>query len=77
MRTHALLAVLALLFAFQPAFSAEPPASWFEVRQQSRGNWRPEFSATAVNQWIREGFGIKKLAAVPQCCQQAWAGAVA
>ena len=37
-----------------------------EVRRQSRGNWRAEFSAAAVNQWIREGFGTKKVAA-SQC----------
>lgn len=29
-----------------------------EAREQSRNNWRPEFTAAAVNRWIREGFGM-------------------
>lgn len=29
-----------------------------EVRQQSKTNWREEFTAAAVNAWIREGFGV-------------------
>jgi len=29
-----------------------------EVRQQSKTNWRPEFTAAAVNAWIRAGFDV-------------------
>ncbi len=29
-----------------------------EARQQSRANWRPEYSARAVNEYIREGFDV-------------------
>jgi hypothetical protein len=35
-----------------------------EVRQQSRANWRKEFTAPVINNWIREGFGVKKVSAV-------------
>jgi hypothetical protein len=28
-----------------------------QARQQARHNWRPEFTAASVNQWIRQGFG--------------------
>lgn len=30
-----------------------------EVRTQSKTNWRPEFTAEAVNRWVREGFGTR------------------
>jgi hypothetical protein len=26
------------------------------VRKQSKANWRPEFSAAAVNDWVRHEF---------------------
>jgi hypothetical protein len=29
-----------------------------EARKQSKTGWRPEFTAIAVNAWIREGFGV-------------------
>jgi hypothetical protein len=29
-----------------------------EARQQSRNNWRPEFTAVVVNDWVRQGFGV-------------------
>ena len=28
-----------------------------EVRKQPRYNWRPSYTAPAINKWIREGFG--------------------
>jgi len=31
-----------------------------EVRKQSRANWRPEFTAASVNDWIRKGFGMER-----------------
>jgi hypothetical protein len=40
-----------------------------EARKQSRTNWRPEFTAQAVNHYIREGFGM------PEPTQGALAGA--
>jgi hypothetical protein len=30
------------------------------VRKQSKGNWRPELTAPAINDWFRAGFGAKK-----------------
>jgi hypothetical protein len=32
-----------------------------EVRQQSRANWRPEFTAPVINDWFRAGFGMTKI----------------
>ena len=32
-----------------------------EARKQSKRNWRPEFTAGAVNNYIREGFGVEML----------------
>lgn len=32
-----------------------------EVRKQSKGNWRREFTTGAVNEWIREGLGRKRI----------------
>jgi hypothetical protein len=29
-----------------------------EARKQSRATWRPELTASAVNTYIREGFGV-------------------
>ena len=29
-----------------------------EARKQSKANWRPEYTAAAINDWIRTGFGI-------------------
>lgn len=31
-----------------------------EARKQTRLNWRPEYTAAAVNRWIREGFGLEE-----------------
>lgn len=31
-----------------------------EIRSQSKNNWRTDFTAEAVNDWVREGFGAKK-----------------
>ena len=31
-----------------------------EVRQQSKTNWRPAYTAQAVNAYIREGFKAKE-----------------
>ncbi len=31
-----------------------------EVRQQSKYNWRREYTADSVNSWVREGFGVVK-----------------
>ena len=33
-----------------------------EARNQSKDNWRPEYTAEAVNRWIREGFGRVRFA---------------
>jgi hypothetical protein len=30
-----------------------------EARKQSKGNWRPQYTARAVNEWIRAGLGRK------------------
>ena len=30
-----------------------------EARQQSKANWRPAYTAGAVNAWVREGFGVQ------------------
>jgi hypothetical protein len=29
-----------------------------EARKQSRANWRPEFTADAVNTYVRAGYGM-------------------
>ena len=34
-----------------------------EVRQQSKSNWRQEFTAPVINDWIRDGFGVTKFTA--------------
>lgn len=31
-----------------------------EARKQTRTNWRSEYTAAAVNRWIREGFGVEE-----------------
>jgi len=43
---------------YQAALGLEPTLEAFlrEARKQSRRNWRPEFTARAVIQYIREGF---------------------
>ena len=35
-------------------------AFFAEVRRQSKANWRPEFTARAVNDYIRAGFAVKR-----------------
>jgi hypothetical protein len=40
--------------ARSPTFEAFLAAA----REQSRSNWRPELTAAAVNDYIREGFGV-------------------
>ncbi|MBN1757383.1 MAG: hypothetical protein JW863_03640 [Chitinispirillaceae bacterium] len=32
-----------------------------EVRKQSKRNWRKEYTAAAINEWIRAGFGISSV----------------
>lgn len=32
-----------------------------EIRKQCKANWRTEFTAAVVNDWIREGFGAEKV----------------
>ena len=32
-----------------------------EARKQSRGNWRSQFTAAAVNDWVRQGFGRRTI----------------
>ena len=36
-------------------------AFYSECRKQNRRNWRPACTAAAVNAWIREGFGMKRI----------------
>ncbi|MFO0831781.1 MAG: hypothetical protein U0637_08035 [Phycisphaerales bacterium] len=45
---------------YMASLGMEPTLDAFlrEARKQSRTNWRPEFTAQAVNQYIREGFGM-------------------
>ncbi|HEX2839539.1 MAG TPA: fibronectin type III domain-containing protein [Phycisphaerales bacterium] len=45
---------------YMASLGFEPTLEAFltEARKQSRTNWRPEFTAQAVNQYIREGFGM-------------------
>ncbi len=44
--------------ALEPSFEA----FLAEVRRQSRANWRREFTAAAVNGWVRRGYGLAKAA---------------
>ncbi len=46
--------------AYMASLGLEPSLERFleEARKQTRTNWRPEFTAAAVNRWIREGFGM-------------------
>ncbi len=37
-----------------------------EVRQQSKVNWRREFTAAAINNWIRAGFGLAQVPSAQQ-----------
>ena len=32
-----------------------------EVRKQSKANWHKELTAPVINDWIRDGFGVKKV----------------
>ncbi|HYF13593.1 MAG TPA: hypothetical protein VD971_00825 [Phycisphaerales bacterium] len=41
-----------------PSYAPTLESFLAEARRQSRRNWRPEFTAAAVNQYIREGFGM-------------------
>ncbi len=47
---------------YMASLGMEPTFDAFlaEVRKQSRANWRPEFTAAAVNDWIRAGFGARE-----------------
>lgn len=53
--------------AYMKSLGKEPSFDAFiaEVRKQSKSNWRKEFTAPVVNDWIREGFGVQKTAASP------------
>ena len=41
----------------------EPTLDTFikEVRKQSRANWRNQFTTLAVNDWVRQGFGLRTI----------------
>lgn len=49
--------------AYMKHLGYEPTLEAFyrECRKQSRRNWRPEFTAPVVNDWIREGFGMERV----------------
>lgn len=54
---------------YMASLGMEPSIDAFvaAVRTQSKRTWRREFTAAAVNKWIRAGFGVKRFAsAVPQ-----------
>jgi len=50
---------------YMAALGKEPTLGTFiaEVRKQSKTNWHPEYTAFAVNEWVRAGFGTKRIAA--------------
>ncbi len=50
---------------YNAAVGGEPTFEAFvaEVREQSRANWRPQYTARAVNDYIRAGFGIERVEA--------------
>jgi len=50
---------------YMKSLGKEPTFGAFiaEVRKQSKANWRKEFTTPVINDWIREGFGVKKTAA--------------
>ena len=35
-----------------------------QARLQSKSNWRPQFTATAVNNWIRDGFSVTNYSSI-------------
>jgi len=47
---------------YMASMGLEPTLEAFiaEVRKQSKANWRPEFTARAVNDYVRAGFGLAK-----------------
>lgn len=49
--------------AYMKHLGKEPTYAAFieEVRKQSRANWRPEFTAPAINDWFRAGFGMTRI----------------
>ncbi len=49
--------------SYMASLGGEPSLDAFytEVRKQSKANWRPEFTAAAVNDWIRAGFGAERV----------------
>lgn len=50
---------------YNAAVGGEPTFEAFvaEVRRQSKANWRPQYTARAVNDYIRAGFGMKRVQA--------------
>lgn len=40
-------------------------AFYAEIRKQCRANWRPEFTAPVINDWMRAGFGMKPVEQEP------------
>jgi hypothetical protein len=48
---------------YMKSLGKEPTFETFiaEVRRQSKANWRKELTAPAINAWIREGFGVKRV----------------
>lgn len=46
--------------AYMAHLGLEPDFEAFiaEVRKQSKSGWRDEFTAAAVNEWVRKGFGM-------------------
>jgi hypothetical protein len=48
---------------YMASLGLEPTLEAFiaEVRKQSKANWRPEFTAAAVNGYVRAGFGLQKM----------------
>ncbi len=51
------------ILTYMKRLGYEPTLEAFyrECRRQSRRNWRPEFTAPVVNDWIREGFGMERV----------------
>jgi len=47
---------------YMKSLGKEPSIDAFiaETRRQSKTNWREEFTAGAVNDWMREGFGVQR-----------------
>ena len=48
--------------AYMAHLGMEPSFDAFiaEVRKQSKENWREQFTAAAINEWVREGYGVSE-----------------